>query len=62
MLKTQVEPRATGEWFHCKVVNILWRHFCGLEECRPWKIVVDLFFTITFILLRKTKKETIGTA
>ena len=22
MLKAQVEPRATGEWFHCKVLNI----------------------------------------
>ena len=42
MFKTQVEPRAAGEWFHCKVLNILWRHFYGLYECRPWKIVVDL--------------------
>ena len=23
MFKTQVEPRAAGEWFHCKVFNIL---------------------------------------
>ena len=23
MFKTQVEPRAAGEWFHCKVLNIL---------------------------------------
>ena len=37
MFKTQV--------FHCKVLNILWRHFYGLQEGRPWKIVVDLFFT-----------------
>ena len=25
--KTQVEPQATGEWFHCQVFDILWRHF-----------------------------------
>ena len=24
MFKTQVEP---GEWFHCQVLDILWRHF-----------------------------------
>ena len=23
MFKTQVEPRAAGEWFHCKVLNVL---------------------------------------
>ena len=33
---------------HCKVLNILWHHFYSLQECRPWKIVIDLFFTITF--------------
>ena len=49
MFKIQVEPRATAEWLHSKVLNILWRHFYGLQECRQWKIVVDLFFTITFI-------------
>ena len=27
MFKTQVEPRATDEWFHCQVLNILWHHF-----------------------------------
>ena len=27
MFNTQVEPRATGEWFHCQVLNILWHHF-----------------------------------
>ena len=27
MFKTQVEPRATGEWFHCQVLDILWLHF-----------------------------------
>ena len=45
MFKTQVEPRATGEWFHCQVLNISWRHFIvyltiiprarvGYEMCR----------------------------
>ena len=27
-----------------KVLNILCRHFFGLQECRVWKIVVDFFF------------------
>ena len=27
MFKTQVEPRAAGKWFHCQVLDILWRHF-----------------------------------
>ena len=27
MFKTQVEPRAAGEWFHYQVLDILWRHF-----------------------------------
>ena len=45
MLKT------CGSWFHCKGLNILWRHFYGQQECRPWKIGVDLFFTTIFIYL-----------
>ena len=36
MFKTQVEPRATGEWLYCKV---------------SWKIAVDLFFTISMTIL-----------
>ena len=32
-------PAAPGSTW---VLNILWRHFCGIWECRPWKIVVDL--------------------
>ena len=27
MFKTQGEPRAAGEWFDCKVLNVLWHHF-----------------------------------
>ena len=34
MFKTQVEPRAAGEWFHFKVT---------------WKIAVNLFFTISLL-------------
>ena len=33
MFKTQVEPRAAGEWFHCKVLNIL--------TLFPWSIRVQ---------------------
>ena len=60
-----MEPRAADEWFHCKVLNILWRHFYVLYECRPWKIVVDLFFTITFIFFftkNQNQKKKNGTA
>ena len=48
MFKTQVEPRTTGKWFHCKVFE----HFEVMSmvdiRVKPWKMVVDLFFTITF--------------
>ena len=47
MFKTQVEPRTTGEWFHCKVLDILMSCLWSIRV-KPWKIVVDLFFTITF--------------
>ena len=33
MFKTQVEPRAAGEWFHCQVLDFLWRHFMTIENC-----------------------------
>ena len=52
MFKIQVEPRAAGEWCHCKVLNILWHHFYGLEECRPWKIVVDFAFYNNFFFTK----------
>ena len=51
-----MEPRDAGEWFHWKVLNILWGHFYGLWERRPWKIAVDLFFTITFIFFYEKQK------
>ena len=61
MFKTQVEPRVAGQ----RVVSLqsfehLWRHFYGLYECRPWKIVVDLFFTITLACVAQEKMGTQG--
>ena len=52
MFKAHVEPRAAGEWFHCKVLSISSRHFYGLWY-GPWKIVVDLLFSVTIFVLRK---------
>ena len=52
MFKAHVEPRAAGEWFHCKVLSISSRHFYGLWY-GPWKIVVDLLFSVTIFFLRK---------
>ena len=52
MFKAHVEPRAAGEWFHYKVLSISSRHFYGLWY-GPWKIVVDLLFSITIFFLRK---------
>ena len=52
MFKAHVEPRAAGEWFHCKVLSISSRHFYGLWY-GPWEIVVDLLFSITIFFLRK---------
>ena len=31
MFKTQVEPRAAGEWFHCKVLNVLTLFLCSIR-------------------------------
>ena len=30
MFNPQVELRATGDWFHCQVLNISWLYFCGV--------------------------------
>ena len=56
MFKTQVEPRTTGEWFHCKVLNIL-MPCLWLIRVKPWKIVADLFFTITFTVMTSISME-----
>ena len=49
MLKTQVEPGAAGEWFHCQVLNILWRHFIVYKSIDHRKLPSICFFTITRI-------------
>ena len=45
MLKTQVEQRAAGEWFHCQVLNILWRHFLVYKSIDHRKLPFIFFFT-----------------
>ena len=56
MFKTQVEPRTTGEWFHCKVLNILMSCLRSIRV-KPWKIVVDLSFTITLTVMTSISIE-----
>ena len=55
MFKAHVEPRAAGEWFHCKVLSISSRHFYGLWY-GPWKIVVDLLFSITIFFYENNRR------
>ena len=38
MFKTQVEPRAAGEWFHCQGLDILWRHFMVYKSIEHRKL------------------------
>ena len=42
MFKTQVEPRA-GEWFHCQVLNILWRLFVVYKSI-DHRILPSIFY------------------
>ena len=49
MFKTQVEQRAAGEWFHCKVLSILTSFLLSIRV-KTIEIVVDLFFTITLTI------------
>ena len=51
MFKTQAEPRAAGEWCHCKVWNIL-TSFLRSTTAQTLEIVVDLLFTITLTILK----------
>ena len=44
MFKTQVEPRAAGEWFHCQVLNILWRHFIVYKSIDHRKLLSIFFY------------------
>ena len=45
MLKNQGQKRAAGEWFHCQVLNILWRHFIVYDNMDHRKLpsIVCLF-------------------
>ena len=51
---SQVEPRSAGEWFHCKVLNILWRHFyiwsrkvSPIENCGRFVFYNNIFYFFT---------------
>ena len=44
MFKTQVEPRAAGEWFHCQVLDILWRHFMVYKSMDHRKLPSIFFY------------------
>ena len=61
MFKTQVEPRAAGEWFHCQVLNIWWRHFYGpyksVDKAKVWSIrFLQNFSGIYFIFRHEIVK------
>ena len=43
MFKTQVEPRAAGEWFDSQVLDILWRHFMAYKSI-DHKILLSICF------------------
>ena len=67
--KSGIAPESHSEYWAlisaCSILPIGLGFACPMDcsmDCRPWKIVVDLFFTITFIFLRKTKNKTTGTA
>ena len=40
--------RAAGEWFHCQVLDILWRHFMVYKSIDHRKLPSTFFFTITW--------------
>ena len=44
MFKTQVEPRAAREWFHCQVLNVLWCHFIVCKSIDHRKLPSICFF------------------
>ena len=44
MFKTQVEPRAAGEWFHCQTFNSLWRHFMVYKSIDHRNLPSSWFF------------------
>ena len=44
MFKTQVGPRAAGEWFYCQVLNILRRHFMVYKSIDHRKLPSFCFY------------------
>ena len=44
MFKTQVDLRAAGEWFHCQVLNILWRNFIVYKSIDHRKLPSIFFY------------------
>ena len=63
MFKTQAEPRAAGEWFHCKVCNILTSFLRSiteqtLENCCRFIVYNNIDnFEVHFRCARERKKE-----
>ena len=56
--KTQVKSRAANEWFHCKVLNILFTSFLIVHRSVHHQIAVYLgFFTITLPIIRSTFRQ-----
>ena len=59
MFKPQVEPWAMGEWFYCKVVNILssWQPFYWSMRVQTMENCCCLVFTITLTILMSISIE-----
>ena len=55
MFKNQVEPQAAGEWFHCQVLKILWRHFMVYESIVHRKLMS--FFFLFYNNMEKYKRN-----
>ena len=45
MFKTEMEPKAAGEWFHCKVFNIFYSVILWSTKVQTMENVVDLLNT-----------------
>ena len=56
--KTQVKSRAADEWFHSRVLNILFTSFLIVHRSVHHQIAVYLaFFTITLTIIRSTFRQ-----
>ena len=56
--KTQVKSRAADQWFHCKVLNILFTSFLIVHRSVHHQIAVYLvFFTMTLTIIRSTFRQ-----